>query len=97
MKLRYIVVDYDTELKSTVREKTCELPDGNIIFVVADRFPLRGSVVPAGLTWTSARICTPMSCSLTEKLCCSWCRLRHRDWRQTLPLCESVVPGKLHR
>ena len=30
-KLVYIVVEYDTELKSTVREKTCELPDGNII------------------------------------------------------------------
>jgi len=27
-----------TELKSTVREKTCDLPDANIIFVVADRF-----------------------------------------------------------
>ena len=34
--------------------------------------------VPAGLTQTSARTCTPMSCSFTEKLCCSWCRLRHR-------------------
>ena len=27
-----------TELKSTCTEKTCELNDGNIIFVVADRF-----------------------------------------------------------
>ena len=33
-----IGADYDTELKSTGKEKTCELPDGNVIFVVADRF-----------------------------------------------------------
>ena len=36
--LRYIGLDFFTELKSTVREKTCDLPDENIIFVVADRF-----------------------------------------------------------
>ena len=30
-------------------------------------FPLRGSAVPAGFTLTSARMCTPMSCSLTEQ------------------------------
>ena len=40
--------------------------------------PLRGSVVLVGFTMTRARICTPMSCSLTEKRLCSWCRLRRR-------------------
>ena len=29
----YIGADYDTELKSTGKEKTCELPDGNIMTV----------------------------------------------------------------
>ena len=37
-KLVHIVVDYDTELKTTIREKTCELPDRNIIFAVDDCF-----------------------------------------------------------
>ena len=37
-KLCYVGVDYDTELKSTDKEKTCELPDGNIITVGAKRF-----------------------------------------------------------
>merc|ERR1712122_392962 len=42
MKLCYIALDYDTELKSTAessdKEKTYELPDGNIITVGAERF-----------------------------------------------------------
>ena len=40
-KLRYIVVDYDTEHKSTAdteKEKTFELPDGNFITVGVKRF-----------------------------------------------------------
>merc|ERR1712012_1039555 len=41
-KLCYIALDYDTELKSTAessdKEKTYELPDGNIITVGAERF-----------------------------------------------------------
>ena len=37
-KLCYIGVGHDTELKSTDKEKTCELPDGNIITVGAKRF-----------------------------------------------------------
>ena len=40
-KPRYIGVEYDTELKpiaATDKEKTCELPDGNIITVGAERF-----------------------------------------------------------
>ena len=37
-KLVHNVVDSDTELKTTIREKTCELPDGNIIFAVDDCF-----------------------------------------------------------
>ena len=30
--------NWSTELKTTMREKTCELPDGNIIFAVDDCF-----------------------------------------------------------
>jgi len=37
-KLRSISLDSSAELKSTTREKTCDLPDENIIFVVAYRF-----------------------------------------------------------
>ena len=40
-KLRYIGVDYNIELESTAeidKEKTCELPDGNIITVGVKRF-----------------------------------------------------------
>ena len=34
-KLCYNGVEYDTELTSTDNEKTCELPDGNVIIVGA--------------------------------------------------------------
>merc|ERR1712151_988106 len=41
-KLSYIALDYDTEMKaateSSVKEKTYELPDGNIITVGSERF-----------------------------------------------------------
>ena len=50
-KLVHIVV-------TTIREKTCELSDGNIRL-----FLIRESVVPDNLTFTSARICMPTSCS----------------------------------
>ena len=36
-------VDSDTELKSTVKEKTCEVPDRNIITVGPERFLARRS------------------------------------------------------
>ena len=41
-KLVYIALDFDTEMteagKSSDKEKTCELPDGNIITVASERF-----------------------------------------------------------
>ena len=37
-KLRNNGVDYDTDLKLTDKEKTCEFPDGNIITVGAERY-----------------------------------------------------------
>ena len=44
-KLCYFALDYDTELKSTAessdKKQTHMLPDGNIITVGAERFPLR--------------------------------------------------------
>ena len=40
-KLCYIALDFDTEMKeaseSSDKEKTCKLPDGNIITVVSER------------------------------------------------------------
>ena len=40
VKLCYIGVDYDTDLTTAAidKEKTCELPDGNIMTVGAKRF-----------------------------------------------------------
>ena len=54
-KLCYIALDFDSEMKaaseSSDKEKTYELPDGNIITVGAERFrcPEAGKVRPMGL------------------------------------------------
>ena len=51
-KLCYIALDFDSEMKaaseSSDKEKTYELPDGNIITVGAERFrcPEAGNVLP---------------------------------------------------
>jgi len=71
-ELRYISLDHYTELKLTVRENTCDLPDGNIIFVVADRFRC------VEVLDIRKNLYANVVLSLTEKLCCSWCRLRYR-------------------
>ena len=74
---------YDTELKPTDQEKTCELPDGNIITVGAKHFRcakvlFQANFQPAeftsflsrrSVTLTSARICTPMSCRQVARPC----------------------------
>ena len=53
-KLCYMVLDYDTELKSTSeinKDKTYELPDGNIIIDGAQRFRFVIVFFPAKLHW----------------------------------------------
>ena len=49
----HLALDFDSEMKaaseSSDKEKTYELPDGNIITVGSERFPLPGSPVPAKL------------------------------------------------
>ena len=49
--LCYIGVDYDTELKSTDKEKICELPDGNIITVGAKFHRCMEVIFPAKFHW----------------------------------------------
>ena len=53
--------------KSTVREKTCDLPDEtSSLSLLTVSVAWKWRVVPAGFTLTPARICTPMSCSPTR-------------------------------
>ena len=60
--------------KSSVREKTCDLPWKTSSFSLPT-VPLRGSVIPAGFTLASAQEFVRQCHALTEKRCCSWCRL----------------------
>ena len=56
-----IMLYWYRELRSTGKEKTCELPDGNIITVVPGVSIKQVSSlwIPRRVTFTTARICTP--------------------------------------